>query len=132
MANIWDPVVRRLVERRGELLDVLTAARERAEHLAVEADAVCRRTSGDETVERVLVDAVRTRDAVDELVGELNTRRARQGTRSRRRLQIKTHKPPRHRRSARGLLAGPRSHRRRLVDVRSRTPPAITSTVPPP
>jgi hypothetical protein len=71
MADTWNLVVRRLDERRSELVHVLAAARESAEHLAVEAEAVSRHTSGRRGVERMLIEAVRARDAVDEVLHEL-------------------------------------------------------------
>jgi hypothetical protein len=72
---------RRLEQCQSALVDVLATVRDTAEDLAVTAESVCRRNTDDRASDRLLVEAVRARDAIDEALAELQHRPGRVGTR---------------------------------------------------
>jgi hypothetical protein len=71
MATLCDVHGKQLGEWRSRLLAVLAEARDRAEDVTVAAETVCRRTSDARGIHRMLANAVRVRDAVDEALTEL-------------------------------------------------------------
>jgi hypothetical protein len=75
MADTWDLVIRRLGERRSELVEVLAAVRDRAEDLVLDAEAASRHTCRHDAVERTILAAVRVRDAVDGVLKALQDSR---------------------------------------------------------
>jgi hypothetical protein len=74
MGAIRDLSRRRLEQCQSALVDVLATVRDTAEDLAVAAESACRRNTDDRASDRMLVEAVRARDAIDEALAELQDR----------------------------------------------------------